>query len=138
MDKYCAQDGKKEAKIISLKFVLEGPGQEYTAIVEELKHGEFMLKVVLYQQNDKILLYPAKYDIVLLGRYVGVSIVKCMHAYMRPFSITALNVLWKRRVWHGFNINLFTGSMTLELLTRVAQLCFQLLSPSATRQLRLL
>ena len=51
---------------------------------------------------------------------------------------TVLDVLWKRRVWHGFEISIinhFTGNMTSELLTRVAQLHFQplIMSPSVTR-----
>ena len=70
VDRYCVQDGKEEAKIVSLDFVLEDPNQKYTAIIGELKHGEFLLKVVYYQQKDKILLYPAKYNIILPGRLV--------------------------------------------------------------------
>ena len=69
LDKYCAQDRKKEIKRVSLDFVLKDPNQEYTAVIEEIKHGEFVLKAVEYKPNrDKI--YPAKYDIVLPERSV--------------------------------------------------------------------
>lgn len=49
------------------KFVMEG--QEaglYIAIIEEVKHGVFMLKAVYRQPVDQT--NSAKYDIVLPGR----------------------------------------------------------------------
>ena len=50
------------------KFVMEG--QEaglYIAVIEEVKHGVFMLKAVYRQPEDQR--NSAKYDIVLPGRY---------------------------------------------------------------------
>lgn len=73
LDKYCVQDGKKEAKMISLDFELvmdPNPNQMYTAIVNEVKHGKFELKVVQYKPKDKII-GPARHDIVLPGRYIS-------------------------------------------------------------------
>ena len=45
------------------------PKQTYMAIIREVKHGEFELKVVQYMPKDKII-GPARHDIVLPGRYV--------------------------------------------------------------------
>ena len=66
LDKYCVQDHKKEAKMVSLEFELDSdsdPKQIYTAFAREVKHGEFQLKVVHYKSRG-----PARYDIVLPGR----------------------------------------------------------------------
>jgi hypothetical protein len=73
LDKYCVQDRKREAKMVSLDFELDTDRdvhkQIYTAIAREGKHGEFELKVVQYKPKDTII-GPERHDIVLPGRYV--------------------------------------------------------------------
>ena len=62
--------------MISLDFELAidpDPKQTYTAIIGEVKHGEFVLEAVQYKPKDK-LIGPAKHDIVLPGRYAKCAI----------------------------------------------------------------
>jgi hypothetical protein len=79
LDKYCVQDHKKEAKMISLDFELDTDRdvkkQLYTVIAREVKHGEFELKVVQYKPSKKII-GPARHDIVLPGRYIHNNLVR--------------------------------------------------------------
>ena len=81
LDKYCIQESKKEAIMMVLEFELTmdpDPKQKYTALINEVRHGEFELKVVHYKPKDKVI-GPAKHDIVLPGRYVSGSIVVRLH-----------------------------------------------------------
>ena len=72
LEKYCITDHKSCRKISVIdpfKFVMEG--QEaglYIAVIEEVKHGVFMLKAVYRQPLDQM--NSAKYDILLPGRYI--------------------------------------------------------------------
>ena len=74
LDKYCVQDHKKEAKMISLDFELDSDPhpnskQIYTVIAREVKHGEFELKVVQYKPKKQVI-GSERHDIVLPGRYI--------------------------------------------------------------------
>ena len=70
LERYCVDDPKQFRKlnvIDPFKFVMEG--QEaglYIAIIEEVKHGVFMLKAVYRQPVNQR--NSAKYDINLPGR----------------------------------------------------------------------
>ena len=68
MDKYCKSDDSRQINVIDpFKFVMEG--QEaglYIAVIEEVKHGVFLLKAVYRQPVDQT--NSASFDIVRPGR----------------------------------------------------------------------
>ena len=73
LDKYCEQDHKKEAKIISLDFELDSdlrPKQTHTVFAIEVKHGEFELKCVVQYKPKEQVIGSERRDIILPGRYV--------------------------------------------------------------------
>lgn len=121
LEKYGVHDRKKEAKMISLDFKLFPNSQDltYTALITEVEHGKFELKVVQHKpvDPDKII-GPTKHDIVLPGRYVksAIAIVILLLCILIPCTV---------------------GNMTSGLLTKVAHPYYQQLSHSATRQLKL-
>ena len=69
VEKYCKSAESRQINVIDpFKFVMEG--QEaglYIAVIEEVKHGVFLLKAVYRQPVDQT--NSASFDIVRPGRY---------------------------------------------------------------------
>ena len=66
---YCKSDESRQINVIDpFKFVMEGQEEGlYIAVIEEVKHGKFMLKAVYRQPVDQT--NSMSYDIVRPGRY---------------------------------------------------------------------
>ena len=69
MHQYCKSDECRQINVIDpFKFVMEGQEEGlYIAVIEEVRHGTFMLKAVYRQPVDQT--NSMSYDIVRLGRY---------------------------------------------------------------------
>ena len=67
LEKYCTSERRVIKVIDPFKFELQGREEGlYIAVIEEVKHGVFMLKAVYRQPTDQT--NSVKYDIVLPGR----------------------------------------------------------------------
>lgn len=68
VDKYCISTESRQINVIDpFKFVMEGQEEGlYIAVIEEVKHGVFLLKAVYRQPIDQT--NSASYDILRPGR----------------------------------------------------------------------